>query len=162
TSLEADQYQSLRLSLQRLKAARDVRMIAMTSPTTGDGKTLTAINLAGALAGVGSRVLLIEADLRRPSVASQLGIPGNTAPRPPSPAPGRGRHAAGAAAAAGPRLCCNPRCPPPGGGWGGFHPPPPRSDSSRGARALRLRGPRHAASRACLRLSSFGAVRRRT
>jgi capsular exopolysaccharide synthesis family protein len=79
-SLEADQYQSLRLSLQRLKAARDIRMIAMTSPTTGDGKTLTTINLAGALAGVGSRVLLIEADLRRPSVADQLGIPGNTAP----------------------------------------------------------------------------------
>src|SRR5215510_3333950 len=79
-SLEADQYQALRLSLQRLKAARDVSMIAMTSPTTGDGKTLTAINLAGALAGVGSRVLLIEADLRRPSVADQLGIRGDTAP----------------------------------------------------------------------------------
>src|SRR5215475_11549407 len=79
-SLEADQYQTLRLSLQRLKAARDVRLIAMTSPTTGDGKTLTAINLAGALARADSRVLLIEADLRRPALAGQLGLAGNTAP----------------------------------------------------------------------------------
>ena len=79
-SLEADQYQTLRLSLQRLRASRDIRMIAMTSPTTGDGKTLTAINLAGALAGAGDRVLLIEADLRRPSIADQLGIAGNTSP----------------------------------------------------------------------------------
>jgi capsular exopolysaccharide synthesis family protein len=79
-SLEADQYQTLRLSLQRLKAARDVRLIALTSPTTGDGKTLTAINLAGALARGGSRVLLVEADLRRPALASQLGITGNGIP----------------------------------------------------------------------------------
>jgi protein-tyrosine kinase len=80
-SLEADQYQTLRLGLQRLKAARDVRLIAMTSPTTGDGKTLTAINLAGALArGADSRVLLVEADLRRPTLADQLGIAGNAAP----------------------------------------------------------------------------------
>jgi len=74
-SLEAEQYQTLRLNLQRLKAGRDVRMIAMTSPTSGDGKTLTAINLAGALArNSDSRVLLIEADLRRPTMAKQFGI----------------------------------------------------------------------------------------
>jgi protein-tyrosine kinase len=74
-SLEAEQYQTLRLSLQRLKAARDIRMIAMTSPTSGDGKTLTAINLAGALAcGSDTRVLLIEADLRRPTMARKFGI----------------------------------------------------------------------------------------
>src|SRR5215813_5329687 len=80
-SFEADQYQTLRLSVQRLKAARDVRMIAMTSPTTGDGKTLTAINLAGALAsGADTRVLLIEADLRRPAISDHLGIAGNAAP----------------------------------------------------------------------------------
>jgi len=80
-SLEADQYQALRLSLQRLKASRDVRMIAMTSPTSGDGKTLTAINLAGALAsGSDARVLLIEADLRRPAISDHLGIAGNAAP----------------------------------------------------------------------------------
>src|SRR5262245_53264229 len=80
-SLEAEQYQTLRLNLQRLKAARDIRMIAMTSPTSGDGKTLTAINLAGALArGADTRVLLLEADFRRPTIASQLGIGGSTAP----------------------------------------------------------------------------------
>jgi capsular exopolysaccharide synthesis family protein len=87
-SLEAEQYQNLRLKLQRLKAARDIRMIALTSPTSGDGKTLSAINVAGALArGSGSRpaapepgqrakagVLLIDADLRRPAVARQLGV----------------------------------------------------------------------------------------
>jgi len=80
-SLEAEQYQTLRLNLQRLKAARDISMVAITSPTSGDGKTVTAINLAGALArGVDTRVLLIEADLRRPSLARQLGIASKTAP----------------------------------------------------------------------------------
>src|SRR5438093_9378270 len=80
-SLEAEQYQTLRLKLQRLKAARDIRMIAMTSPTSGDGKTLTALNLAGALVrGSDLRVLLIEADLRRPTIAAQLGLDPTTAP----------------------------------------------------------------------------------
>jgi capsular exopolysaccharide synthesis family protein len=77
-SLEAEQYQTLRLNLQRLKAARDIRMIALTSPTSGDGKTLTAINLAGALArSSDTRVLLIEADLRRPTLAKHFGVPGS-------------------------------------------------------------------------------------
>jgi capsular exopolysaccharide synthesis family protein len=77
-SLEAEQYQTLRISLQRLKASRDTRVIALTSPTSGDGKTLTSINLAGALArGSATRVLLIEADLRRPTIAAQLGIDSN-------------------------------------------------------------------------------------
>jgi receptor protein-tyrosine kinase/non-specific protein-tyrosine kinase len=77
-SLEAEQYQSLQLEMQRLRSERDVRMVAFTSPTSGDGKTLTAINLAATLAaGSASRVLLIEADLRRPSIAAQLGITDN-------------------------------------------------------------------------------------
>src|SRR5713226_6760836 len=74
-SLEAEQYQALRLKIERLRAERDIRMIAMTSAGTGDGKTLTAINLAAALArGSSARVLLIEADLRRPTVAINLGM----------------------------------------------------------------------------------------
>lgn len=74
-SFAAEQYQGLRLTVERLKALRDVRVIAVTSPGAGDGKTVTAINLAGALSqGTDARVLLVDADLRRPAVAARLGI----------------------------------------------------------------------------------------
>jgi len=74
-SFAAEQYQGLRLTIERLARAREVKVIAISSPAAGDGKTVTAINLAGALArGSDDRVLLIDADLRRPSVARQLGI----------------------------------------------------------------------------------------
>ena len=74
-SFAAEQYQGLRLTVERLARAREVKVIAISSPAAGDGKTVTAINLAGALArGSDDRVLLIDADLRRPSIARQLGI----------------------------------------------------------------------------------------
>jgi capsular exopolysaccharide synthesis family protein len=72
-SFAAEQYQNLRLKIERLRQTRDLRVIAITSPGASDGKTVTSINLAGALArGASSRVLLIDADLRRPEIASQL------------------------------------------------------------------------------------------
>ena len=74
-SFAAEQYQGLRLTIERLARAREAKVIAVTSPAAGDGKTTTAINLAAALASdADSRVLLIDADLRRPTVHSQLGI----------------------------------------------------------------------------------------
>jgi protein-tyrosine kinase len=74
-SFAAEQYQGLRLTMERLGRSRDLKVIAISSPAAGDGKTVTAINLAGALArGGDERVLLIDADLRRPSVARQLGL----------------------------------------------------------------------------------------
>ena len=74
-SFAAEQYQNLRLKIERLRQARDLRVIAITSPGASDGKTVTSINLAGALArGASSRVLLIDADLRRPELANQLGL----------------------------------------------------------------------------------------
>jgi capsular exopolysaccharide synthesis family protein len=74
-SFAAEQYQGLRLTMERLARARDMKVIAISSPAAGDGKTVTAINLAGALArGGDDRVLLIDADLRRPSVARQLAL----------------------------------------------------------------------------------------
>src|ERR1044071_1497715 len=77
----AEQYQNLRLKIERLQKARGVRVVAVTSPATNDGKTLTSINLAAALTrGPASRVLLIDADLRRPSVASQLGLASDEGP----------------------------------------------------------------------------------
>ena len=74
-SFAAEQYQGLRLTIERLGRSRSMQVIAVTSPAAGEGKTLTSINLAGALVrGNEARVLLIDADLRRPSVARQLGI----------------------------------------------------------------------------------------
>src|SRR5437870_10136651 len=72
-SFAAEQYQALRLKIERIRQNRELRIIAVTSPAAADGKTVTSINLAGALArGSHARVLLIDADLRRPALADEL------------------------------------------------------------------------------------------
>ena len=48
-------------------------VIAITSATTGDGKTTTALSLARVTAAAGSDVIVLDADLRRPAVAERLG-----------------------------------------------------------------------------------------
>ena len=77
-SFAAEQYQGLRLTIERLARARGSQggnIIAVTSAAAGEGKTITSINLAGALARESeARVLLIDADLRRPAVARTLGL----------------------------------------------------------------------------------------
>ena len=74
-SFAAEQYQGLRLTIERMTRAGGTQIIAVTSPAAGEGKTLTSINLAGAMARESDvRVLLVDADLRRPSVARQLAI----------------------------------------------------------------------------------------
>ena len=71
----AERYQGLRLKLEQLRAQKALKTIAVTSPGAGDGKTLTSINLAGVLARESdARILLIDADLRRSSVSTQLGL----------------------------------------------------------------------------------------
>lgn len=80
-SMEAEQYQALRLKLEHLQRERNVRVIGVTSPGAREGKTVTAINLAAALAeGSNARVLLIEADLRRPAVSRYLALDGTARP----------------------------------------------------------------------------------
>src|SRR5207245_10100516 len=72
-SYAADQYRSLRHSVERLRMECGLHVRAMTSPTPADGKSVTTLNLAGALAqGPDARVLIVDADLRRPSVAKYL------------------------------------------------------------------------------------------
>ena len=74
TSFEAEQYQTLRHVIEQRRRDTHPYMVAVSSPAPGDGKTLTAINLAGALATAReARVLLMETDLRRPSVTDILG-----------------------------------------------------------------------------------------
>jgi capsular exopolysaccharide synthesis family protein len=75
TSFEAEQYRELRHALEQLRRSTELSVIAVSSPVAADGKTTTAINLAGALAQApDARILLVDADLRAPRVASCLGI----------------------------------------------------------------------------------------
>jgi len=77
TSFEAEQYRVLRHLVETLRKGANLQVVAVTSPGVGDGKTTTAINLAGSLAqAADARVLLVDMDLRRPAVAGQLGLSG--------------------------------------------------------------------------------------
>ena len=68
-------YKMLRTRILQRMRANGWRSIAITSATQGDGKTLTAINLAISLAGdVNHNVCLVDLDLRHSSVAKYLGI----------------------------------------------------------------------------------------
>ena len=75
-SLAAEQYRSLRTRLTRAESGRALRAIIVTSPGKGDGKSLTAGNLALTMAQeFQQRVLLLDADLRRPSIHRLFGVP---------------------------------------------------------------------------------------
>ncbi|MCO5171477.1 MAG: polysaccharide biosynthesis tyrosine autokinase, partial [Planctomycetes bacterium] len=52
------------------------RKLVVTSALPGDGKTMVALNLAIALAQLGKRVLLVDADMRRPRLSGLLGVDG--------------------------------------------------------------------------------------
>ncbi|NOT54886.1 MAG: CpsD/CapB family tyrosine-protein kinase [Deltaproteobacteria bacterium] len=73
-SFEAEQYRTLCHLVEQLHEKAELSVIAISSAAPGDGKTTTAINLAGALTQAsGARVLLIDFDLRRPSISEYLG-----------------------------------------------------------------------------------------
>lgn len=68
-SPEAEQYRTLRYAVEYEHRAGEGSLVGVCSPVPGDGKSITSINLAGALAQDSqAKVLLVEADLRRPSV----------------------------------------------------------------------------------------------
>jgi capsular exopolysaccharide synthesis family protein len=74
-SSAADQYRALRHTVERLRRESGYHVIGVTSPCPGDGKTITTLNLAGALAqSPEARVLVVDADLRRPSVGDCLAL----------------------------------------------------------------------------------------
>lgn len=67
-------YKSLRTNVMFALPGRDCKCIGVTSSVAGEGKSTTAVNLAISLAQIGKRVLLIDCDLRLPTVSSKLGI----------------------------------------------------------------------------------------
>jgi len=74
SSPAAEQYRSLRSRISQ--AAQSPRVIQITSPGHHDGKTVTALNLALTMAQeFQRRVLVVDADLRRPMIHQLLGLP---------------------------------------------------------------------------------------
>lgn len=71
----SEPYRRLRSQLLKKMRSDNLRTLAITSPTSGNGKTLTAINLAISLSKeVNQTVMLIDLDLKTPSVAKTFGL----------------------------------------------------------------------------------------
>lgn len=70
----AEQFRGLRTNLQFLLTNEEEKVIMITSSMSGEGKSFAAINLAGIMAVSGKKVLLMELDLRKPKISSNLGI----------------------------------------------------------------------------------------
>ncbi len=73
-SREAETYRAVRTSLYFSARAGGHKVIQVTSPTAGDGKTTLAVNLAVSIAQSGKKVLLVDADMRRPRLHQLLGL----------------------------------------------------------------------------------------
>lgn len=73
----AEQYRRIAAALHQAQRTRQLRVLMVTSAVAGEGKTLTAANVALTLsAAFHRRVLLVDADLRRPMMHTLFGIPG--------------------------------------------------------------------------------------
>ena len=74
TSIMAEQYRQVRTRLQYAASLDTTRSIVVTSPAPGDGKTTVACNLACGLALNGRKILLVDANFRRPELNKVFGV----------------------------------------------------------------------------------------
>jgi len=73
-SARAEAFRQLRTHLAFTKLDSGPQTVLVTSAVAGEGKSSTALNLAHVLAESGTRVALVDADLRRPTVGDKLGL----------------------------------------------------------------------------------------
>ncbi len=74
SSFVTDAYRRFRFNIQRVHGEGVPQAVLVTSPNPGEGKSITALNLAIASAQAGKRTVILDTDLRRPSVHEKLGI----------------------------------------------------------------------------------------
>ncbi|HXR96748.1 MAG TPA: CpsD/CapB family tyrosine-protein kinase [Terriglobales bacterium] len=74
SQVAAERFRQLRYRLDNWRARQADGVLLVTSAIPGEGKTLVATNLAETLAQSSARVLLVDADMRRPGVAEALGL----------------------------------------------------------------------------------------
>ena len=74
-SMLAESYRRLRTTLLRAQLQKPLQVVLVTSASPGEGKSTTAVNLALTLSETQKRILLIDADIRKPRVHSLLGTP---------------------------------------------------------------------------------------
>jgi capsular exopolysaccharide synthesis family protein len=75
-SLAAEKFRFLGVRLRQLRQGKTLKKVLITSTIAEEGKSLVSANLAGVLARRKERVLLIEGDMRRPTLAPQFGLGG--------------------------------------------------------------------------------------
>jgi capsular exopolysaccharide synthesis family protein len=73
---DAESFRRARAGMRFASVDKDVRIILVTSGVPGEGKTTFSVNLALAMAETNARVLLVDADFRRPRVAKALSLEG--------------------------------------------------------------------------------------
>jgi protein-tyrosine kinase len=77
--LAVEQYRRLAAVLHHLQGENGLKVVMVASPLSGDGKTLTAANLALTLSeSYARRVLLVDGDLRSPAIHDLFGLPNGT------------------------------------------------------------------------------------
>jgi capsular exopolysaccharide synthesis family protein len=79
-SQTAESFRVLRTSILLSSAPQPPQVVLVTSAHPNEGKTFASVNLALALAQRGSRVLLVDADLRKPNVLKALGVSDGAGP----------------------------------------------------------------------------------
>ena len=72
-SIQAEAYHSIAVGLRQMGAGALPRTMLITSSIAAEGKTTSALGIARSLAQMGQKVLLIDGDLRHPSLANMLG-----------------------------------------------------------------------------------------